>query len=92
MKADHEKVVPVTTLLKQVQIYLALSNLVYLYAEFRQLSYCGYTKTNFNDIDCNRDGRSISGYRLLYIILKERDLVIKRTYDPDNSNRRSNHR
>ena len=85
---NNEKVV----LLKQAEKYLGLSSLVYLYAEFRQLSYCGYTNTKFSDIDCNQDGQSISGYRLLYIILKERDWVIKRTYDPDNSYRRSNHR
>ena len=85
---NDEKVI----LLKQAQNYLGVSNLVYLYAEFRQLSYCGYTKTKFSDIDCNQDGRSISGYMLLDILLKERDWVIKRTHDPDNSYRRSNQR
>lgn len=41
-------------LLRQTENFLTGSSLVYLYAELRLLSYCGYTKTPFHEIDCNR--------------------------------------
>jgi hypothetical protein len=76
-------------LLKQAEKYLGSSNLVYLYAELRQLSYCGYTKTKFSEFDCNQDDQFISGYKLLDTLLKERTNVINCTVDPENSYRRS---
>jgi hypothetical protein len=69
-------------LLKQAENYLGSSSMVYLYAELRQLSYCGYTKTKFKEVDCNQKGQPISGYKLLDILLKEREWVIKRTLEP----------
>jgi len=72
--ADNEK----ARLLEQAENYLGSSSLVYLYAELRQLSYCGYTKTKFLDIDCNAEAEPISGYKLLDILLKEREWLIKR--------------
>jgi hypothetical protein len=79
-------------LLKQAENYLGSSNLVYVYAELRQLSYCGYTKIEFGEVDCNQN-TPVSNYKLLDILLKERDWVIKRTLDPKTGEEwRSNRR
>jgi hypothetical protein len=46
-------------LLKQAENSLGSSSMVDLYAELRQLSCCGYTKTKFGEVDCNQ-GVSLS--------------------------------
>jgi hypothetical protein len=77
--SDNDKKV---RLLKQAENYLGSSSMVYLYAELRQLSYCGYTKTKFKDVDCNQEGQPMSTYKLLDILLKEREWVIQNFLEP----------
>jgi hypothetical protein len=88
--SDNDKKV---RLLKQAENYLGSSSMVYLYSELRQLSYCGYTRTKFKDVDCNQEGQPMSTYKLLDILLREREWVIQRTLKPkDGESWRSDRR
>ena len=69
-------------MLEEAEVYLAASSLVYIYAELRQLSYCGFTRTKFDDIDCNQSSKSITAFKLLQVILHERDWLIDKKVDP----------
>jgi hypothetical protein len=73
---------PQPVLLAEAEGYLAASSLVYTYAELRQLAYCGYTRTSFEEVDCNQDGIPITVFKLLEIMLKERDWLVDRRLNP----------
>jgi hypothetical protein len=65
------------TLLQQARQFLTASQMVYLYAELRELSYCGFLETDYDDLNCNRDDLEVTSVRLLRVMLEEREWAKK---------------
>lgn len=81
-ETTSEKKTASALLLRQTENFLLGSKLIYMYADLRVLSYCGYTKTSFEELDCNKwagpgekgsinDTQGITVFKILEVFLSE---------------------